>query len=286
MREGKTCRRHWRSAGYRCCGMVALTLLASSATAASRAIEFDGLIEPEQTIEVRSPVVGEIEHVYVRRGSTVKKGMLIVDLESSVERAAAEAARFKAEMEAPIKSGDAKLEHANRKLRRKSELAQGNFTSAQDREDAEVEQRVAESDALAAKENQKMARLDYNYAAALLQQRLIYSPLDGVVVEQTLHVGEMTGPGDQKPAILKLAQINPLRVIVILPLNLYPKIKLGTRANVMPEAPLDKMYATTVSMIDKVIDSASGTFKIHLTLPNPNGTLPAGLKCRVSFPDL
>jgi RND family efflux transporter MFP subunit len=267
--------------------MFALAMLAGSAAAADHASEFDGLIEPEQTIEVRSRVTGEIERVYVQRGSAVKKGMLIVTLESSVERAACELARFKSETDAAVRSSEAKLEHTSRKLRRKSELAEGNFTSAQDREDAEVEKRVAEADALAAKENRKLAHLDYEYAAAQLAQRQIFSTIDGVVVEQGLHAGEMTGPGeaDSKPPILKLAQINPLRVVVILPLNLYPKIKQGSRAYVVPEAPLDRRYSTTVTMIDKVIDGASGTFKAYLTLPNPANALPAGIKCRVSFPE-
>jgi membrane fusion protein, heavy metal efflux system len=38
-----------------------------------------------------------------------------------------------------------------------------------------------------------------------------------------------------------------------------------------------------VSMVDKVVDPASNTFRVHLELPNPNGAMPAGLRCKAQF---
>ncbi len=38
-----------------------------------------------------------------------------------------------------------------------------------------------------------------------------------------------------------------------------------------------------VGVVDKVVDAASGTFGVRLELPNPDTSLPAGLKCRVRF---
>ena len=37
-----------------------------------------------------------------------------------------------------------------------------------------------------------------------------------------------------------------------------------------------------MSVVDHVIDAASGTFRVRLELPNPDNRLPAGLKCVVS----
>ena len=35
--------------------------------------------------------------------------------------------------------------------------------------------------------------------------------------------------------------------------------------------------------VDRVIDAASGTFGVRLTLPNPDRKIPSGLKCRAQF---
>src|SRR5215813_8564254 len=47
--------------------------------------QFDCLIEPYQTIVVRSPVTGVIDKLFVTRGSTVKQGAPLVRLDSRVE---------------------------------------------------------------------------------------------------------------------------------------------------------------------------------------------------------
>jgi len=39
----------------------------------------------------------------------------------------------------------------------------------------------------------------------------------------------------------------------------------------------------TVQIVDRVVDSASGTFGVRLEVPNPSGTMPAGVKCKVRF---
>jgi multidrug efflux pump subunit AcrA (membrane-fusion protein) len=84
---------------------------------------------------------------------------------------------------------------------------------------------------------------------------------------------------------LKLAQIDPLNVEVILPVNQILSIRVGMRAKVIPEAPIRSQYMAEVKIVDGVIDAASGTFGVRLDLPNPNQQLPAGLKCKVIFPE-
>ena len=93
-----------------------------------------------------------------------------------------------------------------------------------------------------------------------------------------LQTGECARP------ILKMAQIHPLRVEVVLPVTLYNSIKQGSAAEVEAEAPTKGRYKANVQIVDKVVDSASGTFGVRPELPNPGGSIPAGVKCRVFFP--
>ncbi len=249
----------------------------------SREGPFDCLIEPYRTVEVRSPVTGVIEKLFVSRGSTVKQGAPLVKLDSTVESAAAELALFKSQMSGALRSAESRVLHAESKARRKTDLAASNFASAQDREDAEAEAAVARADVLAAHETQQIAKLEYAYASAQLGLRMIHSPFDGVVIDQAMNVGDLAQPGESNVFIVKLAQIDPLRVKAILPLALYPRVKLGQHADVIPEKPMDGHYAATLTMVDKVIDAASGTFQIRMELPNPKGALPGGLKCVVAL---
>ena len=83
--------------------------------------------------------------------------------------------------------------------------------------------------------------------------------------------------------VLKLAQIDPLRIEVIVPVAQLGRIAVGMRAEVTPETPVTGVFQARVTVVDRVVDAASGTFGVRLELPNPAYRLPAGLKCKVRF---
>ena len=43
------------------------------------------------------------------------------------------------------------------------------------------------------------------------------------------------------------------------------------------------VHRAEVTVVDRVVDAASGTFGVRLALPTPDYALPAGLNCRVRF---
>lgn len=255
-----------------------LVLWSNVAMAAS----FDCMIEARQNIEIRSPVEAIIESVKVRRGERVSRGQLLVTLESGPERAAYEMAQSRAAMQGEIKSAEARVDLAKKKFQRAEELFKVNFVSANARDESEAELRLASEELRRARENQQLAAHEAKRAGELLALRTIRSPFNGVVVEVLLKPGEFGATSIRDP-IMKLAEIDPLHVEVVLPLSLYGKIRPGQRATVMPEAPIGGKLQTTVRIIDGVVDAASGTFGVRMELPNPQGTVPAGVRCKASF---
>lgn len=260
---------------------VIATLVSSPAAWAT---DFDCLLEPTKIVELRSPVAGVIEKVLAERGNVVRRGAPLILLESTVERAAVELAQYKSQLDGSLKSAESRVVHAQSKLKRRTGLAELNYGSAQDREDADAELGTALADMQIARENKQLAKLEYAYAVAQLAQRTLHSPIDGVVVDQARYPGELAEGGDNKPYILKLAQTHPLRVKLILPVALYHRVKSGQKVDVVPEKPAEGHYSATVNSVDKLIDAASGTFQVRMDLPNPNGVFPGGLKCRASLP--
>ena len=83
--------------------------------------------------------------------------------------------------------------------------------------------------------------------------------------------------------LLRLAQVDPLRVEVIVPAEMFGKIEPGMTATIIPELEEYGALTATVTIADKVIDSASNTFGVRLQLPNDDLRVPSGLKCLVQF---
>lgn len=240
----------------------------------------DCLIEPYVIVKLSSPVEGLLETVTVDRGDLVKTDQVLAMLESSVEKATVAIAHARVEMEAPVKNSQIRLELSLRKLSRNDGLFKDKIISVDVMDEAEVSRLLAEVGLLEAKENKRLARLDLERATAALEMRTIRSPITGVVVQRFLSPGEFTA---NETPILKLAQIDPLHVEVFVPVSLLGEVSVGMQAQVTPEAPVNGVHIAKVTVVDRVIDAASGMFGVRLTLPNPNYSLPAGLKCKVLF---
>src|SRR5256886_15829792 len=162
-------------------------LLASSACAAA---EFDCMIEARQTVEIRSTVEAVIESVKVTRGNFVAKGQVIVTLESGPERAALALAQGRAETQGDIKVSEARVGITRKKWQRAEELFKQNFISANARDEAEADFKLASEELQRAKETQVLARLEAQRAAEVLALRTIRSPVNGVVRSEERRVGE------------------------------------------------------------------------------------------------
>lgn len=246
--------------------------------------ELDCLIEPHEVVNLSSPVEGVLEKVLVERGAYVKKGQVVVQLESNLEKATVVLARARAEVDAAIKSSEARLEFSTLKLARSEKLFEKQLISAADLDEAQTEKRLAEMALLGAVDNRRLAELELERANVALSRHTIRSPISGVVVERFLSPGEYTsGQFKNDSPILKLAQIDPLRVEVFVPVSMRGKIFIGMPAKITLEAPANSSHDVRVSVVDRVVDSASSTFRVRLALPNPNHRIPAGLKCKIKF---
>lgn len=214
--------------------------------------DMECLLEPYLVANVGSPVEGTLSAVLVDRGASVKKGQVVARLNSSVENAT-------------VKLRAAQEEFGERKVQRNEELFKKELISASEKDEMVTQTRLA---ALERKQQQEILNL-----------RTITSPLNGVVVERFL------SPGDHisQEKILKLAQIDPLNVEVIVPVELFGAISNGMKGTVKLGAMINGSHTATVKVVDRVIDAASGTFGVRLELPNPGNKIPAGIRCNVRF---
>lgn len=259
---------------------VVLTLAyAILPVSAAPSAELDCLIEPYVTVNISSAVSGLLDTVTVDRGDLVKKGQVLATLDSSVEAATVEVYRARATLESTIKANQARLELSTRSHSRNEGMFQKALIPADKMDEAETTKRVAELSLLEATDAKRLAELELQRATAELARRTIRSPVNGVVVERLLSPGEFVSEN----IMLKLAQLDPLRVEVFVPVAMFGEIAVGMRAQVMPEAPIGGVHEARVTVANRVVDAASGTFGVRLELPNQGYRLPAGLKCKIRF---
>jgi RND family efflux transporter MFP subunit len=260
---------------------ILLAVLLGFAAPGARAQEaFDCVMEPSLVLRLGSPIIGVLASVEAERGQVVRQGEVLARLESSVEAATLGLVRARAESEAEIQARRARLDQARSELNRAASLHGSAVVSTQRLEELRANAAIAQSELALAELNRRLAALEVGRAEAMLEQRVIRSPVNGVVTARNL------GPGEyihQDNFILSLARLDPLHVETYLPVRLYRRLRVGTPAVVRPDAPVGGEFRTEVAVIDEVFDAASGTFGVRLHLPNADLALPGGARCRVSF---
>ncbi len=212
----------------------------------------DCMIEPNLMVEISSPVEGVLDTISVDRSDEVKKGEVIATIKSEVEQL-------------NVKISQERLKLSEIENRRAADLYRKKVITLTEKDKLENEKKLYE--------------LDLQNAKANLALRQVRSPIDAIVVKRYFSQGEFV---ESKP-IVKLAQLDPLKIEVISLVSNYGKIVKGMRARIVPEHGDYSELIADVVVVDKVIDAASGTFGVRLELANKDHAIPSGLKCKVHF---
>ncbi len=230
--------------------LIALSM--QSIVYADEIAPIDCMIEPNLMVEISSPVEGVLDTISVDRSDEVKKGEVVATIKSDVEQL-------------NVKISQERLKLSEIENRRAADLYRKKVITLTEKDKLENEKKLYE--------------LDLQNAKANLALRQVRSPIDAIVVKRYFSQGEFV---ESKP-IVKLAQLDPLKIEVISLVSNYGKIVKGMRARIVPEHGDYSELIADVVVVDKVIDAASGTFGVRLELANKDHAIPSGLKCKVHF---
>jgi len=225
-------------------------------------------------VGVRVP--GRIASLKAGVGSIVKKGQLLAVVESP------ELGRAKSDYVSAAASARLARENASRE----KQLFEKKIS-------AEVEWRKAEAEAvrsaaeLQAAENRlhslgvgeaglpdKVAHFSSTFAVA--------SPIDGVIVERPVTLGEMVNPDKSMFLVMDVSE-------VWLQVDVFERdlaqVAIGQNVKVMVTAYKEEQFSGTVGYIGAIVDTRSRAVKVRIALPNPGGRLKPGMFARVSLAD-
>ena len=270
---------HWVQPRW---GILFLMVLSTQVQAeALGSKNFDCLIEPKMTVMVGAATQGVIHSIDVERNDLVKRGQLLATLESKVEQAALAHARVRAKMKSEIQAREADLKLATVNMRRIKELNAKHMVPSQQLDEAEGQLQVTRMAVKQAEDNKTLYEHEFARARQILEQHTIRSPISGVVVEQRAFPGEFV----YENPVMTIAQLDPLSVEAILPARYFGLVSKGMTAVISPEIDITGSMRVKITGTDRLIDAASGTFSVHLNLPNPDSKIPGGQRCTLTFVD-
>lgn len=208
------------------------------------------MLEPSKKVAVSSPIASVINEIPVKRGQKVKRGQLLFALRSGIEKA-------------NVSLAAAKASFAERSAKRNEELYGDDLLSSHERDEIETEMLVAAMELKVKKEE--------------LAMRSVYSTVDGVVIERHNNAGEYVSTNP----VVEVAVLDPLYAEVLMPFERFSDFSKGQEMTISLPFPINSSHKAKITIIDPIIDSASGTFRMRLELPNKGYAIPAGVSCQL-----
>jgi multidrug efflux pump subunit AcrA (membrane-fusion protein) len=150
---------------------------------AGHAESFDCVIKPSMLLKIGSPVSTTLQTVEVDRGQHIARDQIIARLESKVQAADVALDEARASNTADVMSHQARLAFAEAEDSRGERLLEGNNIPRQKVDELRTNLRVAQEDLRIAASNHQLQELETDRSRALLEQRTIRSPIDGIVVQ-------------------------------------------------------------------------------------------------------
>jgi RND family efflux transporter MFP subunit len=250
----------------------------SAAARATQSVTPDSetFAEPYRTVQVATSEMGILRELLVKEGDHVEIGQPLAKLDDEYVRASLAIAERQRDSKGVLKSAEAELRlHASR-AEKLSELLQTGHAHPEECEKAMMEQAIAAARVLAAQESLGVRQLEVERIQVELSRRTVRSPLTGVVTRTHREVGEFVAPTD--PVVMTVVQLDPL----LATFSLHP----ATAQSLTVGHPVQVQFASMpdpvdgeVEFLSQTTDARSGTVRVKVKIPNPQGLCRSGERC-------
>ncbi|MFZ0318151.1 MAG: efflux RND transporter periplasmic adaptor subunit [Candidatus Sulfotelmatobacter sp.] len=237
---------------------------------AAPALNVTGVVQPDiaRAVPVISVAAGRVVEVKARLGDTVKKGQLLLKVQSNDVAGAYQTYR-KAE-------NDELLARLN--LQRQKILYDKGAVAKSALEQAEDVARNAQADLDAAIEQLKTLGIDKDHPSGIVS---IFAPISGIITDQQItNASGVQGLGSPNP--FTISDLSYVWIICDVYENDLDAVKVGEFADIHLSAYPDKVFKGRIDNIMPVLDPTIRTTKVRLEVPNP-GMMRVGMFVTATF---
>jgi membrane fusion protein (multidrug efflux system) len=211
-----------------------------------------GSVTAAKGVAVSNEVPGIVSRILFDSGATVKEGQILVELDTSVERAQLASARARQDLAQETGTRSHAL------------LASGSISKAQvDADEAQLKTATTDSSALAAQIDRKTVR----------------APFAGRLGIRLVNRGQYLNSGTP---VAMLDAIDKQYVDFTLPQQRLADVQLGMPVRLTIEGAEGAAHEGTVAAIEPAVDSATRTIKLRASVPNKDERLAPGMFANVS----
>jgi multidrug efflux pump subunit AcrA (membrane-fusion protein) len=240
------------------------------------------ITQPSERHKLSFPAAGVVIAQPVKEGDIVKEGAVLLAQDDYLEQKELEKAQLEAASNAKVEAAVADYNAKKHIYERKKDTYQKGGANLQEVEDAELDMVLREKQIKVAQEDADEAKIKAEQEAKKVKDMKLTSPVDGVVEKMELQIGEMADP--QKPDGACWVVKNDPLFVEMRDLSSRQVSHLQLREKLQVKYPDEtEWHEAAVTFRAPVVDAASDTQLVKLTLPNPTNR-DSGLQIQVQLP--
>lgn len=240
-----------------------------------------GTLEPTNQVEVGSEISGRIATMEADFNDHVEQGQTLATLDTDQLRAKVKQSESSLQAaEAGVREAMATVDEMAAKARRLRTLARRDFSSQQDLEVAEAASARAEAALASARAQVEVARAVLQADRTTLAKAIIRSPIDGVVIDRHVEVGQTVAASFQTPILFTLAQdLTEMELHLDIDEADVGHVKVGQQATFRVDAYPDQEFAATITSVRYAPRTVQGvvTYEAILAVANESLLLRPGM---------
>ena len=224
-----------------------------------------GVVNPDvsRNVPVVSLASGRVVEIFARLGDDVKKGQLLMRIQSSDISGAFSEYRKAVVAEQLTRT---QLDRATT-LFEKGAIAKKELEAAQSAEDS------AKVDVETTSERLKLLGSDLQHPTGIVE---VKAPISGVIVEQNVTASAGVKTLDNSPNLFTIADLSSVWVVCDVYENDLANVRMGELADIKLNAYPGRVFKARVSNIGSAMDPNLRTAKVRLELQNP-GVMRVGM---------
>lgn len=234
-------------------------------------------IKPLKEIKVSVPIPGHVAQVLVKPGSVVKKGDVLVRLDSDVARADLALAQQKASFNAPLKAAEAQSAALSKRVERLRVALSRKSISVSEYEDALLQRDLAKSSVARERHNLALAKFEADRARILVEKSEVTSPMDGVIGEDLVHQSESI----TNQPVATLFVTSALRSEAFVPVSVSHLLREGRPYKFVVNGRQLPNKSVKLDYFSPTVNLSSNTISVYFIIQDAS-VLP-GLKCALNL---
>ncbi|MEA3416873.1 MAG: efflux RND transporter periplasmic adaptor subunit [Thermodesulfobacteriota bacterium] len=243
---------------------------------AGETISVSGITEPINDVTLSLDVSGAIRSIFFKEGALLKKGQAILEVDNRLENLEVKRRKLIWESKAEVNAALERVITLKSLLESTRVLYENTGSvSKEELDEKELDYKLALAEQERLEIAEERERVEHEMAVETLRKRTLFSPINGVIIELFLDLGETC---EANQALVRVVNTSKCFFVCNIEERLGRELRMGQSVYIELQTGSKSLKKKgTIAFVSPVVDPASGLLEVKVQFDNSGGEIWPGV---------